>query len=52
MTEEGTTRMVWIPDDYWYKPRLREGFKLSDENTTSEYERGFIDGWNEIRKFL
>lgn len=51
MTEENI-RMVWIPEDYWYKPRLDKDFTLSDLGTTSEYERGFVDGWNELRKFV
>jgi hypothetical protein len=30
----------------WWKERLLENGKLSDLDTKSEYERGFIDCWN------
>ena len=30
----------------WWSDRLLENGKLSDKDTTSEYERGFIDCWN------
>lgn len=31
----------------WFEDRILPDGKLSDLNTTSEYERGFIDCWNE-----
>lgn len=33
--------------DVWYKSLILENGKLDDTKTTSEYERGFIDCWNE-----
>lgn len=35
----------------WYKDRILNDGRLSDLNTTSEYERGFIDCWNELWKY-
>jgi len=34
-------------DDPWWKPLVLENGKLDDTKTTSEYERGYIDCWNE-----
>lgn len=32
--------------DEWWRERMLPDGKLSDLNTASEYERGFIDCWN------
>lgn len=40
-----------ITDD-WLKSRILENGYLSDNDTKSEYERGFIDCWNELRRLL
>lgn len=32
----------------WWKDRILEDGRLSDLDTQSEYERGFIDCWNEL----
>lgn len=37
--------------DVWWKSRILTDGKLSEENTKSEYERGFIDCWNELWKY-
>ena len=34
-------------DEPWFWDRIKEDGKLDDHNTHSEYERGFIDCWNE-----
>lgn len=39
---------VW--GEEWWKSRILENGKLSDLNTTSEFERGFIDCWNMLWK--
>lgn len=37
--------------DVWWKDRVLEDGRLSDLDTQSEYERGFIDCWNELWKY-
>ncbi len=41
-----------VLDGVWWKDRILENGKLSELNTTSEYERGFIDCWNTLRRFI
>lgn len=35
----------------WWVERLQEDGSLSEHNSKSEYERGFIDCWNKLWKF-
>lgn len=40
-----------IGSSVWYKPLIMADGRLDDTKTKSEYERGFIDCWNELWEY-